>query len=423
MFVDIAKINIKAGNGGNGAVAFHREKYVAAGGPDGGDGGRGGNIVFQADDSLATLSDFRYKRKYKAPSGEDGRGARQNGKKGQDLIIRVPRGTVIREVTSGTIMSDMSTDEPFIAAKGGKGGWGNSHFATSTRQTPRFAKSGAPGEEWDISLELKLIADVGLIGFPNVGKSSLLSVVSEAKPIIGDYHFTTIIPVLGVVTMGPEQSFVMADIPGLIEGAADGVGLGHEFLKHIERCRMLVHVVDVAGSEGRDPKEDFEKINEELVKFNPELAKCPQIVAGNKIDLATDEQLEDFKSFIEKKGLPYFPIVAPIKYGTKELINAVAEKLSTLPPVKKYEAEEIPLSVLESKKNNGFKVTVNDGVYSVEADWLYRILSKTDLDDYASLQYFQTVLKSSGIIDELVKQGIQEGDTVSIYDLEFDYIP
>ena len=367
MFVDIAKINIKAGNGGNGAVAFHREKYVAAGGPDGGDGGRGGNIVFQADDSLATLSDFRYKRKYKAPSGEDGRGARQNGKKGQDLIIRVPRGTVIREVTSGTIMADMSTDEPFIAAKGGKGGWGNSHFATSTRQTPRFAKSGAPGEEWDISLELKLIADVGLIGFPNVGKSSLLSVVSEAKPIIGDYHFTTIIPVLGVVTMGPEQSFVMADIP--------------------------------------------------------ELAKCPQIVAGNKIDLATDEQLEDFKSFIEKKGLPYFPIVAPIKYGTKELINAVAEKLSTLPPVKKYEAEEIPLSVLESKKNNGFKVTVNDGVYSVEADWLYRILSKTDLDDYASLQYFQTVLKSSGIIDELVKQGIQEGDTVSIYDLEFDYIP
>lgn len=225
MFVDIAKINIKAGNGGNGAVAFHREKYVAAGGPDGGDGGRGGNIVFQADDSLATLSDFRYKRKYKAPSGEDGRGARQNGKKGQDLIIRVPRGTVIREVTRGTIM-DMSTDEPFIAAKGGKGGWGNSHFATSTRQTPRFAKSGAPGEEWDISLELKLIADVGLIGFPNVGKSSLLSVVSEAKPIIGDYHFTTIIPVLGVVTMGPEQSFVMADIPGLIEGAADGVGLG-----------------------------------------------------------------------------------------------------------------------------------------------------------------------------------------------------
>lgn len=253
-------------------------------------------------------------------------------------------------------MADMSTDEPFIAAKGGKGGWGNSHFATSTRQTPRFAKSGAPGEEWDISLELKLIADVGLIGFPNVGKSSLLSVVSEAKPIIGDYHFTTIIPVLGVVTMGPEQSFVMADIPGLIEGAADGVGLGHEFLKHIERCRMLVHVVDVAGSEGRDPKEDFEKINEELVKFNPELAKCPQIVAGNKIDLATDEQLEDFKSFIEKKGLPYFPIVAPIKYGTKELINAVAEKLSTLPPVKNTRRRKYRFRYSRAKRTTDLKL-------------------------------------------------------------------
>lgn len=423
MFVDIAKINIKGGNGGNGAVAFHREKYVASGGPDGGDGGRGGNIVFQIDDNLSTLSDFRFKRKYKAPNGEDGRGARCNGKKGQDLVICVPRGTVIREVTTGTIIADMSTDEPFIAAKGGNGGWGNSHFATPTRQTPRFAKNGAPGEDWDISLELKLIADVGLIGFPNVGKSSLLSVVSEAKPIIGDYHFTTLIPVLGVVSMGPEQSFVMADIPGLIEGAADGVGLGHEFLKHIERCRMLVHIVDVAGSEGRNPIEDFERINDELIKFNPELAKCPQIVAGNKVDLASDEQLADFEKFIKDKGFEYFPIIAPIKYGTKELINAVAAKLATLPPVKKYEAEQIPLSVLENKKNDGFTVTVEDGVYIVEAEWLYRILCKTDLDDYASLQYFQTVLKSSGIIDELIKKGIQEGDTVSIYDLEFDYVP
>ena len=260
MFVDIAKIKIKAGNGGDGAVAFHREKYVASGGPDGGDGGRGGNIVFQVDDNLSTLADFRYKRKYKADNGQNGRGARCNGKKGADLTIRVPRGTVIREVQSGAVLADMSSDEPFVAAKGGNGGWGNSHFATATRQTPRFAKSGAPGEEWEVSLELKLIADVGLLGFPNVGKSSLISVVSEAKPIVGDYHFTTITPVLGVVTMGPEQSFVMADIPGLIEGAAEGVGLGHEFLRHVERCRMLVHVVDVAGSEGRDPIEDFEKI-------------------------------------------------------------------------------------------------------------------------------------------------------------------
>ena len=403
MFVDIAKIQIKAGNGG--------------------DGGRGGNIVFQVDDNLSTLADFRYKRKYKAENGQNGRGARCNGKKGQDLVIRVPRGTIIRECESGVVMADMSSDEPFIAAKGGKGGWGNRHFATATRQTPRFAKSGAPGEEWEVSLELKLIADVGLLGFPNVGKSSLISVVSEAKPIVGDYHFTTITPVLGVVTMGPGQSFVMADIPGLIEGAADGVGLGHAFLRHVERCRMLVHVVDVAGSEGRDPIEDFEKINEELVKFNPELAKCPQIVAGNKMDLASDEQLERFRAYMKEKGLEYYEIVAPIRYGTQELINAVARKLATLPPVKRYESEEVPMAVLEKKKNDGFKITVEDGVYIVEAEWLYRILSKTDLDDYASLQYFQTVLQTSGILDALREKGIQEGDTVSIYDLEFDYVP
>lgn len=423
MFVDIAKIKIKAGDGGDGAVAFHREKYVASGGPDGGDGGRGGNIVFVADDSLSTLADFRYKRKYTAENGQNGRGAHCNGKKGQDLVIRVPRGTVIREVQSGAVLADMSTDEPFIAAKGGKGGFGNRHFATPTRQTPRFAKSGAPGEAWEVSLELKLIADVGLLGFPNVGKSSLLSVVSEAKPIIGDYHFTTITPVLGVVRMGEGQSFVMADIPGLIEGAAEGVGLGHAFLRHVERCRMLVHLVDVAGSEGRDPIEDFEKINEELRKFNPELSECPQIVAGNKIDLAEDEQRERFKAYIEKQGLPYFEIVAPIRYGTQELINAVAAKLATLPPVKRYEPEEIPMELLEKDKKNGFTVTVRDGVYIVEAEWLYKILLKTDMDDYESLQYFQNVLQTSGILDALREKDIQEGDTVSIYDFEFDYVP
>lgn len=424
MFVDIAKIKIKGGNGGNGAVAFHREKYIASGGPDGGDGGKGGNVVFKVDDNLSTLADFRYKRKYVAENGADGSGSRRSGKKGQDLIIRVPRGTVIREESSGVIIADLSTDEEFIAAKGGKGGWGNSHFATSTRQTPRFAKMGAPGEEWDVSLELKLIADVGLLGFPNVGKSSLISVVSEAKPIVGDYHFTTIIPVLGVVRMGPEKSFVMADIPGLIEGASDGVGLGHEFLRHVERCRMLIHIVDVAGSEGRNPIEDFEAINSELEKFNPELAKCPQIVAGNKIDLATDEQLSSFRKYIEDKGLQYFEICAPIKHGTKELIDAAAKLLDTLPPVKRYEAEEIPVSLIESKaKKDGFAVTVHDDVYIVEAEWLYRILCQTDLDDYESLQYFQRVLQSSGIIDELKNKGIHEGDLVSIYDLEFEYVP
>ena len=423
MFVDIAKIKIKAGDGGNGAVAFHREKYVASGGPDGGDGGRGGNIVFKVDDNLSTLADFRYKRKYKAENGADGSGSRRNGKKGKDLIIRVPRGTIIRETESGVIMADMSADDEFIGAKGGNGGWGNSHFATSTRQTPRFAKSGAPGEEWEVQLELKLIADVGLLGFPNVGKSSLISVVSQAKPIVGDYHFTTIVPVLGVVTMGPEKSFVMADIPGLIEGASEGIGLGHEFLRHVERCRMLVHIVDVAGSEGRNPIEDFEAINRELKSFNPELAKCPQIVAGNKIDLATDEQLASFREYIEGKGYEYYEIVAPIKHGTQELINAVARKLDTLPPVKRYESEEIPMAVLEKRSKDGFTVRVEDGVYIVEADWLYRILCKTDLDDYESLQYFQRVLQQRGIIDALIEKGINEGDTVSIYDLEFDYVP
>ena len=422
MFIDKAKIKIRAGNGGNGAVAFHREKYIASGGPDGGDGGKGGDVVFMVDDNLSTLADFRYKRKYCAKNGNDGQGSRKNGRKGEDLIIRVPRGTVIRECESGAVMSDMSSDEPFVAAKGGKGGWGNSHFATATRQTPRFAKDGMPGEEWEVMLELKLLADVGLLGFPNVGKSSFISVVSQAKPIIADYHFTTITPVLGVVSMGEGSSFVIADIPGLIEGASEGIGLGHEFLRHVERCRMLLHIVDVAGSEGRDPIEDFEKINLELKRFNPELADRPQIVAGNKIDLATDEQRERFKEYIEAKGLEYFEMCAPILEGTKEVINAVAAKLATLPAVKKYESEEIPLEVIMKKKNTGFEIVVDDGIYYIEAPWLVPIINKTDMNDYESLQYFQRVLTSSGIIDALREKGIEEGDTVNIYDLEFDFV-
>lgn len=424
MFVDYALIKIKAGNGGNGAVAFHREKYINSGGPDGGDGGKGGDIVFVADDHLSTLADFRYKRKYTAENGANGSGSKKNGKKGHDLIIKVPRGTVIKEAESGAVLCDLSSDEPFICAKGGKGGWGNTHFATSTRQTPRFARDGYPGEEWEVRLELKLLADVGLLGYPNVGKSTLISVVSEAKPIIADYHFTTITPVLGVVRMGPESSFVMADIPGLIEGAGEGVGLGHQFLRHVERCRMLVHVVDVAGSEGRDPIDDFNIINKELAVFNPELADRPQIVAGNKIDLATDEQLERFRKFItEEKGLPYFEIIAPISEGTAELINAVAAKLATLPPIRRYETEEIPMEFLENKKDNGFKITCQGDEYFVEAEWLLKILNKTDMDDYESLQYFQRVLESSGILAALRERGIEEGDTVVIYDLEFQYVP
>ncbi len=420
MFVDIAKIKIKAGDGGAGAVAFHREKYVAAGGPDGGDGGKGDFVV---DDNLATLADFRYKRKYAAKNGLPGEGGKRHGKNGESLEIRVPRGTVIKETNSGAVMADMSKTERFIAAHGGKGGWGNQHFATPTRQVPRFSKPGIPGEEWEVSLELKLLADVGLLGYPSVGKSSLISVVSEAKPKIGDYHFTTLVPNLGVVYMGEGNSFVIADIPGLIEGASEGIGLGHEFLKHVERCRLLVHIVDVSGHEGRDPKEDFSRINEELVKFNPELADRPQIVAGNKIDMAEPEQIEEFKRWVEEQGYEYYSICAPILEGTKELMNSVWNKLQTLPPIKEYEAEEIPVESL-IKKDDGFKITQpEEGLFVVEAGWFPRVLRGIDIEDYESLQYMQRVLEKGGVFDALREKGIQEGDTVSIYDIEFEYVP
>ena len=422
MFVDIAKVKIKGGNGGDGAVAFHREKYVASGGPDGGDGGKGGDVVFVVDDNLATLADFRYKRKYSAQNGENGRGNRQYGKKGADLEIRVPRGTVIREATTGAVMADMSKTERFIAAKGGKGGWGNIHFATPTRQVPRFAKPGVPGEEWEVNLELKLLADVGLVGFPSVGKSSLISVVSQAKPKITDYHFTTLVPNLGVVYMGEGNSFVMADIPGLIEGAGDGVGLGHEFLKHVDRCRLLIHIVDVSGSEGRNPIEDFEIINKELAKFDEELAKRPMIVAGNKIDMAEPEQIEEFKKYVNDKGYDFYPICAPILEGTKELMNAVWQKLSELPPIKEYEAEEIPMEAFV-KDDNAFKITkVDDGYFLVEADWFPKVLKGVNIDDYESLQYMQRVLEKTGVFDALREQGCEEGDIVSLYDIEFEFV-
>lgn len=422
MFVDTAKIFIKAGDGGDGAVAFHREKYVASGGPDGGDGGRGGNIVFVADDNLSTLADFRYKRKYVARKGENGRGSHCNGKKAEDLIIRVPRGTLIKEVSSGRLLADISDKEPVVVARGGKGGWGNTHFATPTRQTPRFAKPGQTGEEYEVQLELKLLADVGIVGFPNVGKSTLISVVSEAKPIIANYHFTTITPVLGVVRMGEGSSFVMADIPGLIEGAGDGLGLGHQFLRHVERCRLLVHMVDVSGSEGRDPKEDFRIINEELKKFNPELAERPMIVAANKCDLTDDEVVEDFRKFIEEQGYKFFPIMAAISYDVEPLLKEIREQLSKLPPVVRYEAEPAPLPEVEEISKVDIKVTNKGGVFFVEADKLLRVLRMIDFNDTDSLQYFQRVLESSGVIDELRKAGIQEGDTVSLYDFEFEYM-
>lgn len=422
MFIDNAKITIQAGNGGNGKVSFHREKFVASGGPDGGDGGRGGNIVFQVDDNLSTLADFRYKRKYIAQNGEDGGGKRCFGRKADDLVIRVPRGTLLKDAGTGRLIADLSSDEPQILAKGGRGGWGNTHFATATRQTPRFAKAGMPGEAMELQMELKLLADVGLVGYPNVGKSTLISVVSEAKPTIANYHFTTITPVLGVVRMGEGQSFVMADIPGLIEGAGEGAGLGHQFLRHVERCRMLVHIVDIAGSEGRNPKQDFHTINAELKKFNSDLAERPMLVAGNKCDLATEEQIEDFKSYVEQQGYEFFPIMAAIRYQVDPLLNRITEMLSKLPPVRQFEPEPAPLASAEEIGRHDVRVTNQDGVFVIEGEWLIPVINSVNFDDYESLQYFQRVLISSGVIDALHEAGVQEGDTVSIYDIEFDFM-
>ena len=421
MFVDTATIHVRAGDGGHGAVAFHREKYVASGGPDGGDGGRGGDVVLKVDDNLSTLADFRYKRKYTAQNGQNGSGGRCSGKSAPALEIFVPRGTLVRDAETGRLIADMSTDEPFVLAKGGKGGWGNWHFATSTRQVPRFAKNGAPGDELNIRLELKLLADVGLIGFPNVGKSTLISVVSMAKPKIANYHFTTLTPVLGVVSMGEGDSFVMADIPGLIEGAGEGVGLGHEFLRHVERCRMLVHVIDVSGSEGRDPIEDFEAINRELATFDPELAQLKQVVAANKCDLTDDDEIARIKAYFDERDIAFFPIMAAIAEGTQQLINHVAAQLATLPPTTRFEPE--PVEDFTEEKKRPFTLSVEDGVYIIEARWLLKIMEAIDPEEYDSLQYFQRVLHSSGIIAALVDAGIQKGDTVSIYDFEFDYIP
>ena len=424
MFVDIVKISVKAGDGGNGAVSFHREKYVNAGGPDGGNGGKGGDIVFVADDSLSTLIDFRYKKKYTAQNGAPGGSKRSSGKSAPDTVIKVPRGTVVKETATGRILADISDDEPVIVARGGKGGKGNMNFATPTRQIPRFAKPGYPGEQFDVTLELKLLADVGLVGFPNVGKSSLISVVSAAKPEIANYHFTTITPVLGVVKYD-EKAFVMADIPGLIEGASEGVGLGHAFLRHVERCRLIVHVVDVSGSEGRDPKDDFEKINRELANFSAELADRPQIVAANKSDIAAPEQIEDFRKFIEEKGLPFFVISAASARGTKELVAAIAGELEKLPPIVRYESKPLTFEELEqqAKEKHAFTVKKEDAhFYSVDAPWLAPILSTVNMDDYESLQYFQRVLRYSGIIDALLEAGIEEEDTVSIFDFEFSFV-
>ena len=420
-FIDKARIYCRAGKGGNGAVAFHREKYVAAGGPDGGDGGNGGSIVLRVDDNLSTLMDFRYKRKYVAPNGMDGQGGRCKGKRGEDLIIKVPRGTVVRDFETNEIIKDMSDSEPFILCRGGKGGWGNTHFATPTRQVPRFAKSGLEGEEHDVVLELKLLADVGLIGFPNVGKSTLLSVVSKARPKIANYHFTTLYPNLGVVYVDEGVSFVMADIPGIIEGAADGAGLGHDFLRHIDRCRLLVHVVDVSGSEGRDPVADFDAINEELRQYSPELATRAQIVVANKTDIMEDDSLlEALRAHVEQFGYPLFALSAASHTGTRELTLKIAEKLSTLPPVIVYEPEYVKrMPVIDASEP--LDITVDDNTYLVEGKWLQRLMSNINFSDHESRMYFDKMLRDHGVFAQLEAMGIQDGDIVSMYNLEFEY--
>ena len=421
-FVDIARIHVKAGNGGNGAVSFHREKYVASGGPDGGDGGKGGDVIFRADRNLSTLMDFKYKRKYAARNGEDGRGANMSGKGAEDLIVRVPIGTVIKEAESGLVIADISEqDKDYIIAKGGKGGLGNQHFATPTHQIPRYAKPGFKGEEYNVTLELKLIADVGLIGFPNVGKSTLISTISSAKPKIANYHFTTLTPVLGVVRVDEEASFVAADIPGIIEGASEGIGLGHDFLRHVERCRLLLHVVDVSGCEGRNPIDDFNLINTELVSFSEELAKRPQIAIANKADIATEEQIEEFRTFCEEQGIQLFVISAATRQGIDELPGFVYSELQKLPPVVIYEPEYVKPEIEED--GNAFEIfRTDDGAFNIEAEWLVRILNGTNVEDYESLQYFQRRLRDSGIIDRLEEMGVKDGDTIRIEDFEFDYV-
>lgn len=421
-FVDKARITVHAGKGGDGAVAFHREKYVAAGGPDGGDGGRGGNVVFTVDENMSTLMDFRYKRKYVAGNGANGSGKRCYGKDGDTLYIKVPRGTIVRDTESGAIMHDMSDGEDWIAAKGGRGGWGNMHFATPTRQVPRFAKPGLPGESHDITLELKLLADVGLVGFPNVGKSTLLSVVSKAHPKIANYHFTTLFPNLGVVYVDEGVSFVMADIPGIIEGASEGAGLGHDFLRHIDRCRLLVHLVDVSGSEGRDPVEDFEAINAELREYSPELAERPQIVVGNKCDLLGEdrENIEKLKAHVEGKGYAFFELSAAAHMGTRELVQECARRLKELPPILRFEADYVPP---EPKVDTSGELTIEhfDDMWLVEGPWLQRLVATVNFSDYESRMYFDRVLREAGVFKRMEEMGVRDGDTVSMYDLMFEY--
>ena len=424
MFVDVAKIRIKAGKGGDGCIGFHREKYIAAGGPDGGDGGKGGDVVFVVDNHMATLLDFRYKKKYVAANGEPGGTKKCFGKDGADIIIKVPRGTLIKDGETGALIHDMSDDEPFVAARGGRGGWGNAHFATPTRQAPRFAKPGQEGDERFIILELKLIADVGLIGFPNVGKSTLLSMISAARPKIANYHFTTLAPNLGVVFVAEGSSFVCADIPGIIEGAADGAGLGHDFLRHIERCRLLVHVVDAAGSEGRDPVEDLETINRELKQYSEVLSQRPQIVVANKCDILDPESdnLQRLQAKCDQLGCQMFQMSAAANQGVKELVYQVWHELEQLPPVEVFEAE---MSIDEPVLNPERDIQItrgDDAIFYVSGAWVEKIVGSVNFAEYESRMYFERTLRKAGVFDMLEARGIQEKDTVDVLGIQFEYV-
>ena len=422
MFTDYAKIVIKSGNGGDGAVTFRREKYVAAGGPDGGDGGRGGSIYFQVDPNANTLIDFRYAKKFKAQNGENGSGGNKYGKSGDDLYINVPIGTIIKDAETGKVVADLSKEgQVELVLKGGRGGKGNSHFATATRQVPRFAQAGEEGEEKEVILELKLLADVGLLGFPNVGKSTFLSMVTDAKPKIANYHFTTIEPNLGVVKTKNGDSFVIADIPGIIEGASEGIGLGIQFLRHVERTRLLLHVIDVSGLEGRNPVEDFYTINQELKKYSEKLSTRKQIIVANKIDIMQDDAgYKELEKLAKKENLEIYKISGATGQGIPELLNRVSEVLKTLPKEELVEVEERVVYTLEEDKDE-FTVRKEDGIFIIEGKAINRLMGRINVDDNESMYYFQKSLKNLGIEDELKRQGIKEGDTVKVLNWTFEW--
>ena len=427
MFYDYAKVNVKAGDGGNGIVAWRREKYVAMGGPAGGDGGNGGSIILEADNNLRTLIDFRYKTHYKADRGKHGQGSSMHGSSAEDKILKVPVGTVVRDAETQQILADLTeSGQRVVVAKGGRGGRGNTHFVSSTHRAPTLAENGDAGEERWITLELKLLADVGLVGFPNVGKSTIISHVSAAKPKIADYHFTTLSPNLGVVNVRDGHGFVMADIPGLIEGASEGLGLGHAFLRHIERCRLLVQVVDISCIEGRDPIDDLKTIDGELEKFSPELSTRPRIIVANKVD-SLDRSVVDvdaFESYVKEIGWDLMYISAYTGENTEELVAKIDKMLTELPPLTIYESDYSPEdAILNDGEDHAVTITRDDkGTYVVEGEWLYNLVGQVNFEDRESLMFFQRVLLKSGVIDKLREAGCRDGDSVSMYDFEFDFV-